>query len=243
LKRFNHHVGTSKITKMQQHVEFPMELDLGSFVVGAEQQPRIRAGYGLTGVLVHHGANIDNGHNTAFVLHGKQWVEADDHRTKRVSAKVVLAQSAYMLFYQKHQVGADKQTTRRVDIVTPLVHDNVPDKQMNCTDDAVTQSGTVVDLAGGTTAKRSLKVAATPRPTGADLGGSNLVKRPLQLVPTAAAHSETSVVLDGSTTKAMISGRPTYALMAEASRSTMDKRWKSAKGTTSSLPLFSVSLR
>ncbi|KAJ3329610.1 hypothetical protein HDU91_003819, partial [Kappamyces sp. JEL0680] len=60
--------------------------------------------YSLFGVIVHRGS-AGSGHYIAYVKHAGQWFEMNDRKTSIVPLAQVLAQSAYMLFYESEQAA------------------------------------------------------------------------------------------------------------------------------------------
>jgi ubiquitin C-terminal hydrolase len=63
--------------------------------------PDVVAGeaYSLYGVIVHRGS-AGSGHYIAYIKHEDTWFEMNDRKATQMKAEQVLAQNAYMLFYQ-----------------------------------------------------------------------------------------------------------------------------------------------
>lgn len=104
LKRFeNIHGG-----KVDRHISFDERLELhGHMCRGSQDQ---RPEYLLYAVIVHAGYSQDSGHYYSYVkdTNGK-WFCCNDAHVTSVSAKSVLAEKAYILFYVRH---ASKSTVK-----------------------------------------------------------------------------------------------------------------------------------
>ncbi|XP_042439618.1 ubiquitin carboxyl-terminal hydrolase 21-like [Zingiber officinale] len=97
LKRFKN-VGNT-CYKIYDSVEFPLELDLSSFLSCPVDE--VQCKYNLSTVLVHIGSPY-SGHYYCFVRSSPStWYQIDDHKVTRVSEAYVLEQEAYVLFYVK----------------------------------------------------------------------------------------------------------------------------------------------
>ena len=89
LKRFK------GLRKLNDFVEFPLQLSLKYVSVGNEQyQP-----YGITGVVVHTGPSIAAGHYIAYVYSAGIWLEINDSSVRKVEWGMVRNLRVYLLFY------------------------------------------------------------------------------------------------------------------------------------------------
>ena len=93
-------------------IDFPLTLDLTSYVTHSD----FASGsvYNLYAVLVHAGSSTRSGHYYSFVRSikpGSQdvWYSVDDERVRRVDVKTVLAQRAYILFYERQAARDGKR--------------------------------------------------------------------------------------------------------------------------------------
>ncbi|KAK5648711.1 hypothetical protein RI129_003603 [Pyrocoelia pectoralis] len=98
LKRFRHELMFS--SKISSFVSFPLK--------GLDVRPYLHADcvsnvttYDLFSVICHHGT-AGGGHYTCYSLNCNQWYEFDDQCVTKVSAEVVQACEAYVLFYRKN---------------------------------------------------------------------------------------------------------------------------------------------
>ncbi|XP_065920940.1 ubiquitin carboxyl-terminal hydrolase 45-like isoform X2 [Dysidea avara] len=94
------------VTKNNQHVQFPFELNIAPFCTNHCQKyldSNQRILYSLYGVVVHHGT-LHGGHYTAFVkaaaLHDTKWFYVSDSYFRSASTEEVQSSNAYMLFYK-----------------------------------------------------------------------------------------------------------------------------------------------
>ncbi|KAM7530986.1 hypothetical protein LguiB_034396 [Lonicera macranthoides] len=99
LKRFKN--DGSFVEKIDKHVEFPLELDLGSYSSG-NQNNDVELKYDLYAVVVHIGFSSTSGHYYCFIRAAPDtWYKFDDSKVIRVREAYVLSQEAYILFYAK----------------------------------------------------------------------------------------------------------------------------------------------
>ena len=109
LKRFS-----SPYTKITRPITFSPELTVN------------RTTYCLYAVLVHQGQSCASGHYYSYVKAANgMWYEMDDSSVRQVSLNTVLAQPAYILFYQRKSMPAPAQVVMEdseseVDVITPL---------------------------------------------------------------------------------------------------------------------------
>jgi ubiquitin carboxyl-terminal hydrolase 8 len=86
------------MTKINQMVDFPHDLDLEKYVYGYNAN---MAKYDLYGVCNHTG-NVNNGHYTAFVKNiSNEWLHFNDVSVTPISPAQVITPMAYILFYRK----------------------------------------------------------------------------------------------------------------------------------------------
>lgn len=95
LKRFEFSLSGRKISRP---VDFDEALDLSPFM---SHRPATPALYDLYGVLVHQGHSMHSGHYYCFLkgAGGGEWHKFDDTRVHTTSARNVLGQLPYILFY------------------------------------------------------------------------------------------------------------------------------------------------
>jgi ubiquitin carboxyl-terminal hydrolase 8 len=85
-------------TKNINFIDYPLELDLSTFVVGYKSSEYV---YDLVGICAHVG-NPNNGHYTAFVKKNTDWYFCNDERVQWVENIIHLkCKDAYCLFYVK----------------------------------------------------------------------------------------------------------------------------------------------
>jgi len=97
LKRFT--VRNGKLSRIHKHVHFPQRLYLNSYMSSVNQSRP--PAYELVALLVHHGRTCEYGHYVAYILRPDGlWYRCDDDSVTRVSVETVLAQPAYLLWYQ-----------------------------------------------------------------------------------------------------------------------------------------------
>ena len=75
--------------KIRGHIEYPKELAF-------QGQTR----YNLKGVVVHWGT-LEHGHYVSVVQRARRWYFCNDKVVSECGEKVVMAQEAYMLFYER----------------------------------------------------------------------------------------------------------------------------------------------
>lgn len=93
LKRFCH-LGMFN-TKVNKRIDFDLELKVNC----SGETPSVIS-YKLVGLIRHYGNSSHSGHYVAFVLSSNgQWFEMNDSNVTAISAKRVLEQEAYVLFY------------------------------------------------------------------------------------------------------------------------------------------------
>jgi ubiquitin C-terminal hydrolase len=93
LKRFD----SNRQHKMRLPVAFPLRgLSLDPFLSGAHD---VSTAYNLVGVVVHQGADLNQGHYCCFASRAGRWVRYDDDVADDCSEVEVLAAEAYMLMY------------------------------------------------------------------------------------------------------------------------------------------------
>lgn len=98
LKRF-HMTPYGESVKVNKHVEFPTDLDMGPFTSGSDKDT---AQYELYAVLVHEGQTCNSGHYHAFVKASNGvWYSMNDSSVHQVGLATVLKQRAYILFYTR----------------------------------------------------------------------------------------------------------------------------------------------
>ncbi|GAB5354475.1 hypothetical protein AAMO2058_000121900 [Amorphochlora amoebiformis] len=101
LKRFNFDktLHTSRGEKIDKFLPFPESLRLPSKLVLGPRSPEYR----LRAVVVHNGASLSGGHYSAFVERGGRYFHVDDFQVRAASLQHVLAQKAYLLFYEREE--------------------------------------------------------------------------------------------------------------------------------------------
>ncbi|GIL59617.1 hypothetical protein Vafri_14360, partial [Volvox africanus] len=87
-------------SKINNHVEFSTTVNLQPFMLPGHSGPG-EATYDLAGIMVHAG-DLDGGHYVAYIRgNGGSWWYKDDECAVEVPLEEVLAQKAYMLFYER----------------------------------------------------------------------------------------------------------------------------------------------
>lgn len=85
-------------SKNSTFIDYPLELDLRTFVVGYKSSEYV---YDLAGICAHVG-NPNNGHYTAFVKKNNEWYFCNDEKIQWVENLIHLkCKDAYCLFYVK----------------------------------------------------------------------------------------------------------------------------------------------
>ncbi|KAJ2005774.1 hypothetical protein GGI02_001446 [Coemansia sp. RSA 2322] len=115
LKRFSSFSGG----KISRFVEFPLSLGMKNYV--SENSPeRGPYEYRLYAVLVHAGSTSRSGHYYSFVKSpAGVWYELNDDIVRQVSERVVLSQTAYLLFYERCQAkGEERPAAKQTPTVT-----------------------------------------------------------------------------------------------------------------------------
>ena len=85
----------SGLEKIDTFVHFPIQLTTEYIRDGNGRQ----LSYRLTGMIVHKGPSIAEGHYIACVLIDGNWYQANDKIVTEVSLQTVRTFQAYMLFY------------------------------------------------------------------------------------------------------------------------------------------------
>ncbi|KAK9274644.1 hypothetical protein L1049_021895 [Liquidambar formosana] len=99
LKRFKN--DGSYVEKIDKHVEYPLELDLGPYTSGS-QDCSVELKYELYAIVVHVGFSSTSGHYFCFIRSSPDtWHKLDDSQVTRVREESVLSQEAYILFYAR----------------------------------------------------------------------------------------------------------------------------------------------
>ena len=86
----------SALEKIDNFVNFTSELSTDYFISGDGQILT----YKLTGLIIHGGSSIANGHYFAFVLNQGIWYKADDMEIMQVTWQRVSRVKAYILVYE-----------------------------------------------------------------------------------------------------------------------------------------------
>ncbi|KAL5550960.1 hypothetical protein UlMin_001136 [Ulmus minor] len=98
LKRFKN--DGSYVEKIENHVDFPLELDLQSYTSTSGDNVELK--YDLYAVVVHVGSTPIYGHYFSFIRSSPDtWHRLDDSKVTRVEEEYVLKQDAYILFYAR----------------------------------------------------------------------------------------------------------------------------------------------
>lgn len=96
-KRFSFHNYGSRINSI---VDFPLELDISSFVEPIAMNGNKKYHYQLVSVINHHGG-VNGGHYTAYVLNNKIWYHFDDDSVRMFDGNVV-SKASYLLTYVRN---------------------------------------------------------------------------------------------------------------------------------------------
>jgi ubiquitin carboxyl-terminal hydrolase 36/42 len=141
LKRF-HMSPFGETTKINKHIEFPVQLDLAPYVSNDDKTDSI---YDLYAVLVHEGQTCNSGHYHAFVRASNGfWYSMNDSSVHQVGLTTVLKQRAYLLFYTRRITEQRKGTAEQLmpisdPIAAPIAVEPAPIKA----DDDVKTKGLV----------------------------------------------------------------------------------------------------
>jgi ubiquitin carboxyl-terminal hydrolase 4/11/15 len=112
LKRFGSEQLTGPIEKVETFVDAPLELDLGRWLRGPA--PECGARYKLFAV-VNHSGSLSSGHYTAYGRIGegssRPWYFFNDSSVTRAEESDVISQAAYILFYERCDVGSQSSQT------------------------------------------------------------------------------------------------------------------------------------
>ena len=102
LKRFDNYG-----QKIQRFIRYPMELDMGKYVVNPQKSSTLEGGtkYRLYSILIHNGYSSDSGHYYSFLKSEKGWYEMNDSYVERVQDNYAMNQAPYMFFYKKINIG------------------------------------------------------------------------------------------------------------------------------------------
>jgi ubiquitin carboxyl-terminal hydrolase 22/27/51 len=106
-QRFAANPLTGVMEKIKIHVPFPVQLDLQPFISKATEYAASHSDYELSSVIVHHGDRTNDGHYYAYCKHAGTWYNFNDSQVTVVSEAIVLAASAYMVFYAKSTLQPD----------------------------------------------------------------------------------------------------------------------------------------
>jgi len=97
LKRFSYYGGIVR-EKLEQYIDFPMNLDLTGKVLSIDKEP---VHYELYAVSNHYGS-LGGGHYTAYCKHRDgTWYNYDDSSVSSCSPGSVNSKAAYVLFYKR----------------------------------------------------------------------------------------------------------------------------------------------
>ena len=85
----------SGLNKIEEYVRFPSQL---KFNYGTADNTEYQL-YRITGVIVHEGPNISEGHYYSYFIAEDKWIEANDRIIQEVSWDTVRSRNVYLLFY------------------------------------------------------------------------------------------------------------------------------------------------
>lgn len=115
LKRFDNYG-----QKIQRFIRYPIELDMGKYVVNPQKSSSIEGGtkYSLYSILIHNGYSSDSGHYYSFLKSEKGWYEMNDSYVDRVQDNYAMNQAPYMFFYKKINIGknVEEKSERKMSI-------------------------------------------------------------------------------------------------------------------------------
>jgi Ubiquitin carboxyl-terminal hydrolase len=97
LKRFAYDE-FGRLVRLKKKIKIPLRLEIGDFMsrVNQARPPP----YELVAVLVHQGNTCECGHYLAYVKHAGSWYRCNDAVVEPVEVDTVLAQQAYIVFYE-----------------------------------------------------------------------------------------------------------------------------------------------
>ena len=95
--------------KIDDHIDFPMEMDMSKYVTAKDGKSMIYDCYGIS----NHFGGMGGGHYTAYAINplDKEWYEFDDSSVSKVDPQRVVTSAAYNLFFRRrdwHQENLDK---------------------------------------------------------------------------------------------------------------------------------------
>ncbi|CAE8616791.1 unnamed protein product, partial [Polarella glacialis] len=108
LKRFDFSGGFRG--KLRKPVAFKPSIDVARFTSNPDQEAK----YNLYGLVVHSGQSAKSGHYIAYAKHGGQWYRFNDETVNIVGEPTVLAQEAYLLFYEAAKPPEFSRATKGV---------------------------------------------------------------------------------------------------------------------------------